>query len=140
MKIDIKEITNRPDLEQAFAIRNMVFCIEQNVPYEIEMDEFDEHANHILAFLDNNAIGTARWRNTNDGVKLERFAVLKDYRGRSVGEALLEYLLNILKDEKSIYLYAQESVIKFYKKYGFEVVGPRFFEASIPHKKMVLRD
>ena len=139
MKIHIKQITDPNDLEQAYSIRNTVFCIEQNVPYEIEMDEFDENASHILAVVDGKAVGTARWRKTSDGVKFERFAVLKESRGRGVGEALLEYLLNLLKDEKSIYLNAQESVLKFYEKYGFEVAGPRFYEASIPHKKMVLR-
>ena len=139
MKVDIKQITKSEELELAYAIRNTVFCIEQNVPYEIEMDEFDDNASHILALVDGKAVGTARWRNTDDGVKLERFAVLKEYREKGVGEALVEYLLNLLEDEKTIYLNAQESVIKFYEKYGFEVVGSRFYEASIPHKKMVLR-
>jgi len=139
MKIDIIQIANSDDLNQAFRIRNQVFCVEQNVPYDIEMDEFDNKANHILAIIDGDAVGTARWRNTKDGVKFERFAVLKNYRGRGVGEALLEYLLKMLKDQNSIYLNAQESVIKFYAKYGFKVAGPRFFEASIPHKKMVFK-
>lgn len=138
MKVDIKKITNPNDLEQAYSIRNTVFCIEQNVPYKIEMDEFDTKSSHLLAVVNGKAVGTARWRDTNEGTKLERFAVLKEYREKGVGEALVEYLLNLLKDENKIYLYAQESVIKFYEKYGFRVTGQRFFEASIPHKKMIL--
>lgn len=139
MKIEIIQIANSDELKQAFSIRNQVFCVEQKVPYEIEMDEFDRDANHVLALIDGIPVGTARWRRTEEGIKLERFAVLKEYRKSGVGDALVKYLLNKLNDHNDIYLNAQESVMKFYKKYGFQVTGPRFYEASIPHKKMVLK-
>jgi predicted GNAT family N-acyltransferase len=139
MSIEIKQMINPTELEQAFAIRRQVFCVEQNVSEEIEMDEFDDIATHVLAYIDNQVIGTARWRFTEEGAKMERFAVLKEYRGKGVGEALVKYTLDKLKDNDFIYLNAQESVIKFYEKYGFEVVGNLFYEADIPHKKMILK-
>ena len=116
-----------------------MFCIEQNVSEEIEMDEFDETAMHILATINDTPVGTARWRLTEDGAKMERFAVTKKYRGKGVGEVLVNYLLNELKEHDYIYLNAQESVIKFYERFGFVAEGNRFFEADIPHKKMVLK-
>jgi predicted GNAT family N-acyltransferase len=70
---------------------------------------------------------------------MERFAVLKEYRGKGIGEELVKYTFDKLKDNDFIYLNAQESVIKFYKKFGFEVVGDCFFEADIPHKRMILK-
>ena len=139
MSITIKQIDSQTELEKAFAIRKQVFCIEQNVPEEIEMDEFDAVATHILAYIDGKAVGTARWRFTDEGCKMERFAVLKEYRGKGVGKELVKYTLEKLKDNNPIYLNAQESVIEFYKKFGFEVVGNRFFEADISHKKMILK-
>lgn len=139
MSIEIKQITNSAELEQAFAIRRQVFCVEQNVSEEIEMDEFDEIATHILAYIDDKPVGTARWRFTAEGAKMERFAVMKDARGKGVGEELVKYTLDKLKDNEFIYLNAQESVIKFYEKFGFEIVGDRFYEANIPHKKMILK-
>ena len=60
----IKQIKSKLDIEKAFDIRRQVFCIEQNVSKEIEMDEFDEVASHILAFIDDIPVGTARWRFT----------------------------------------------------------------------------
>ena len=135
MSIEIKQILSSEDLENAFSVRRQVFCVEQNVSEEIEMDEFDDVATHILAFFDNLMVGTARWRFTDDGAKMERFAVLKEYRGQGVGEALVKYTLDKLKDSNLIYLNAQETVIKFYEKFGFETVGNRFYEADIPHKK-----
>lgn len=139
MSIEIKQIDSACELEKAFAIRRQVFCVEQNVSEEIEMDEFDNVATHILAYIDDKPVGTARWRFTAEGAKMERFAVLKEYRGKGVGEALVKYTLNKLKDNDFIYLNAQESVIKFYEKFGFEVVGDRFYEADIEHKKMIWR-
>lgn len=139
MSVEIKQIVNLTELEQALAIRRQVFCIEQNVSEEIEMDEFDDVATHILAFINDKPVGTARWRFTEEGAKMERFAVLKEYRGKDVGEALVKYTLDKLKDNDFIYLNAQESVIKFYEKFGFLSVGNRFYEADIPHKKMILK-
>lgn len=135
--IDIKPVKSNEDLEQAFAIREQVFCVEQNVDRDVEMDEFDQSAQHILAIIDDKPIATARWRFTDEGAKMERFAVLKEYRGKGIGDALVQYVLNELKNQEYIYLNAQESVIKFYEKCGFRVVGPSFYEADIPHRKMV---
>ena len=135
----IKQISSISELEEAFTIRRTVFCIEQNVSEEIEMDEFDDIAKHILAYINNKPIGTARWRFTEEGAKMERFAVLKKYRGKGVGEELVNYTLEQIKDNDLIYLNAQETVIKFYEKFGFEVAGGRFYEANIPHKKMILK-
>ena len=139
MSIEIKQVINSTDLERVFAIRRQVFCLEQNVPEDIEMDEFDEDATHILAYINDNPVGTARWRFTEDGAKMERFAVLNEFRVKGVGEALVNYTLGKLKDYDCIYLNAQESVIKFYEKFGFDVVGDRFYEADIPHKMMILK-
>ena len=135
----IKHVKTEKELEHAFTIRCQVFCIEQNVLEEIEMDEFDDIATHILAYIDNKPVGTARWRFTEEGAKMERFAVLKEARGKGMGEALVKYTLDKLKDNDFIYLNAQESVIKFYEKFGFMEVGNRFYEADIPHRKMVLK-
>ena len=139
MSIVIKQIINPTELEKAFNIRRQVFCVEQNVSEEIEMDEFDDIATHILAYINNKPVGTARWHFTDDRVKMERFAVLKEARGKGVGEALVKYTLDKLRDNEFVYLNAQESVIKFYEKFGFEAVGNRFYEANIPHKKMILK-
>lgn len=139
MQTSIILISSQTELEKAFVIRRQVFCVEQNVSKEIEMDEFDDVATHILAYIDDKPVGTARWRFTDEGAKMERYAVLKEYRGKGVGEVLVKYTLNKLKDNDFIYLNAQESVIKFYEKYGFVVVGNRFYEADIPHMRMIWR-
>ena len=75
--------------ESCRKIRTDVFIIEQEVEEEEEFDEFEEESQHYLLMLEETVIGTARWRRTDKGVKLERFAILAAYRGNKYGELLL---------------------------------------------------
>jgi len=135
--IKIIQIKSSIDLTTAFNIRTRVFVDEQDVPVEIEMDKYENVSDHFLCFIGEKAVGTSRMRKTVNGIKLERFAVLKEYRNKGVGKALVLYCLKMANNNQNIYLNAQENVISFYEKLGFIVAGERFFEANIPHKKMV---
>ncbi len=137
MDLQIKKVQTETELAQAHEIRIRVFVEEQKVDQRIELDEHDQEASHLLALVKGRPVGTARWRSTDEGIKLERFAVLKEFRGQGVGKALVNFILNELKNRGKIYLNAQESVIHFYERFGFQVRGARFYEAGIPHKKMV---
>lgn len=139
--VKINQINTSEDLERAFTIREQVFVIEQNVAPEIEYDEFESGSIHYLALVDDKAAGTARWRRTENGIKLERFAVLEEYRGQKVGAALLSRALQdvIPLNPKKIYLHAQVQVIPFYEKFGFAAEGDEFIEADIRHRVMVYR-
>ena len=143
--IIVKRIENRKDLKKAQEIRHVVFVIGQNVPVEDEIDTFENESNHYLAFLNNTPVGAARWRVTSNGVKLERFSVLKEYRGSGVGAALVEQIIKDLKKieeskNKEIYLHAQIDVVPFYRKFGFAKVGDMFEESGILHYKMIYKD
>ena len=137
MVINIKTATTKKDKGKCFSIRQNVFVKEQNISEKIEFDDENVDATYFIAQYRNIYVGTARYRLTDYGIKLERFAVLKSYRNLGVGKKLALYILNSIKDEKLIYLHAQESVIKFYSKLGFEKIGNQFFEAEIAHQKMI---
>lgn len=136
-QIIVNKIRYPEDLEKAFAIRKTVFVEEQNCPPELEQDN-EEVSVHFLARLEGEPAGACRWRKTEAGYKLERFAVLKAYRGRQVGQALVSAVLKDLpEDAGHIYLNSQLSAMGLYAKFGFEVEGPQFEEAGIQHFKMV---
>jgi predicted GNAT family N-acyltransferase len=124
-------------LNQIFNIRKVVFVEEQKVDEREEYDEYESSSKHLIAVSDNIPVGTCRFRNTDKGIKLERFAVLKEYRGNNVGAALVNHSLNLLEGEKNIYLHAQIQVVDFYRKFGFVTVGDEFVEANIRHFKMI---
>jgi len=87
---------------------------------------------------DGRAVATARLQ--ADG-KLGRMAVLGEWRGRGIGRAILEHLLQRARRLKlaSVYLYAQVSAEGFYREAGFNPQGKPFTEAGIPHVEMVRR-
>ncbi len=141
--ITVKEITNKKDQKKAREIRHEVFVIGQNVPADLEVDEHEQDAIHYLAFLNNNPVGAARWRITEEGVKLERFAVLDEFRGRGIGSAMVEKILADIKrdpeaGDKEIYLHAQLDAIPLYRKFGFVKFGNMFDEAGLMHYAMKL--
>lgn len=129
-----------PDaLPLARAVREKVFIEEQDVPRELEWDEWDERSDHVVA-LDgrSNAIGTARLLPIG---RIGRMAVLRPWRGRGVGAALLEALLQLAREKgiPEVTLHAQTHAAGFYRKFGFDTRGDEFLEADIPHVEMGLR-
>jgi predicted GNAT family N-acyltransferase len=136
-KAQVKKVTDPADLEKVFAIRREVFVGEQNCPPELEW-EHEEESNHFLATVGGMPAGASRWRKTDKGYKLERFAVLKNFRGNGVGQELVRTVLaDLPKDADYIYLHAQLDAVTLYERFGFEKIGPEFEEAGIRHYKMV---
>jgi len=135
--LQVIKIKTQEELESAFAIRRKVFVDEQGVDPKLEWDNEDV-STHFLALLDNQPCGACRYRKTSNGYKLERFAVLKEYRGKRVGQALVAAVLDdIPGDADTIYLNAQHDAVGLYSKFGFSIVGEQFEEAGIVHYKMV---
>ncbi len=135
MEVVVKLANTDAEKKAVLSIRREVFMVEQDVPPEEEIDEFEQSSTHIIAYANKIPVGTARWRVTESGIKLERFSVLKPYRGHQIGRKLVEFVLANVESD-TIYLHAQEQVIAFYEKFGFMAIGNRFYEADIPHKKM----
>lgn len=109
-------ITDLRDLDAAFTIREQVFVGEQGVPLDLEYDQHDRRdARHYLARLaDGRPAGAARWRETSTGIKLERFAVLPEFRNNQVGAALLHAVLaDVLREFPAapVYLKDRKSVV-----------------------------
>jgi predicted GNAT family N-acyltransferase len=119
-------------------IREAVFVREQNVPVELEWDEFDVGCVHLIAFNpEGSPIGTARLLLNGT---VGRMAVLKEWRGKGVGHALIHYLLEEVEKRgiMQLVLHAQIHAIGFYEGFGFRAEGDLFTEAGISHVKMVL--
>jgi predicted GNAT family N-acyltransferase len=117
-------------------IRETVFIKEQGVPQELEWDGLDEHAYHVVALAaDGTPIGTGRLLQDS---QIGRVAVLKEWRRRGVGKALLDMLLVVANKMgyEEVKLHAQVRVLDFYLRRGFVAQGREFMEAGIPHITM----
>ena len=120
-------------------VREAVFINEQGVPKELEWDGLDSHCCHCLAVSEEGeAIGCGRM--TLDA-HIGRMAVLRAWRGRKVGTAILEVLLEEARKRSypEVELSAQIHAVPFYRRFNFEEEGDVYLDAGIPHLKMRLR-
>ncbi|MEV0319636.1 GNAT family N-acetyltransferase [Streptomyces sp. NPDC050658] len=137
------------DLEACFAVRKEVFVVEQRVPENLEYDEYDAAAVHVLAVGDDGLpLGTGRLltgdaaaaKNGGDaGVgALGRLAVTRAARGLGVGAALVGAIEDAARARglAAVDLHAQTHALGFYERLGYEVYGPEFPDAGIPHRAM----
>lgn len=140
----VQPVAGEEDWEAVVAIRSRVFIEEQACPPKEEWDEFDESSRHFLLRAGSAPVGTARWRACTFGerivAKLERFAVLREFRGKGYGRLLVRHLIDdAQKAGFAVQLiHAQAHLELFYASLGFAPTGrPPFDEVGIPHVEMI---
>lgn len=134
MQIELMEWEQARSL--ASPIRFEVFVREQRVPAEIELDDQDGVSLHAIGFIGGKAVATGRL--LPDG-HIGRMAVLKEWRGRGLGGALLARLIDAARrrGDREVALSAQVHAVDFYRAHGFRPVGEAYVEAGIDHQAMV---
>lgn len=122
---------------QAVPIRFTVFVEEQGVPQDIELDDKDDASLHAVVYEGAEAVATGRL--LPDG-HVGRMAVLKKWRRRGVGGAMLTALVEAAArhGHASVVLSAQTHAVPFYRAHGFVAQGGEYVEAGIPHQEMAL--
>jgi predicted GNAT family N-acyltransferase len=132
---------NTPEYLEALTIRKEVFVKEQNVPEEIEIDEFECNSHHFLLTQASVPVACGRMRLKSPYIKFERIAGLKSYRGMGLGRVLMENMQEFARlhyPELTPYMHSQVDAVPFYEKLGWTRQGEIFFEAGIPHQAMTL--
>lgn len=127
---------NEAERDACRAVREQVFIVGQNVPREDEWDDLDATSRHVLARnAAGNPIGTGRLTPER---KIGRMAVMADWRGRHVGEAILNVLIEQARalGYRTLEMHAQTHAVPFYEKFGFVKYGDEFEECAIKHFNM----
>lgn len=134
--ITIELLDWRDAAARAMPLRERVFVVEQGVPADMELDEFDAVSCHALAIAAGGEV-LATGRLLPDG-HIGRMAVDAAWRGRGVGGLVLEALVaeGHRRGMTTLVLNAQVSAIEFYRRHGFEAEGEVFMEAGIAHQSM----
>ena len=122
--------------EESIKIRTDVFVIEQGF-----IDEFDENDNksiHVLMYDENTAIGTCRiiYSNEHNSIAIGRFAIVKEYRRKHLGQALMKEAEKIIIKKYGhirVGVGAQERAENFYKSVGFIPTNEKYVEQDCPH-------
>jgi predicted GNAT family N-acyltransferase len=133
------KIVSTPDeLKKVYDLRVEVFVNEQKVPPELELDEWDKTAIHILASNEKEAVGCGRIILAPDHAHIGRIAVKKSYRNKGIGKQMMLALIEICieRGAKKIILHSQLQALPFYESLGFVAHGDIFLDAGIEHKEM----
>ncbi|MGW7073319.1 GNAT family N-acetyltransferase [Streptomyces sp. NPDC054855] len=149
VRVTCRVAAGTDDLEACFAVRKEVFVVEQGVPQDLEYDAYDADAVHVVAVRDDGLpLGTGRLltgaaaaaKNGGDAEvgALGRLAVTKAARGLGVGAALVRAIEDAARARglTAVDLHAQTHALGFYERLGYEVYGPEFPDAGIPHRAM----
>ncbi|MHA6603123.1 GNAT family N-acetyltransferase [Aerococcus urinae] len=137
--IHMSQALNSKLYHDALTIRKQVFIEEQGVDPKIEIDDFESLCFHFCLYRNDQALATCRLYPLNqEDIKMQRVAVLKDYRKLGYGQDLMEACLKFAKDHhySSCVLDAQVTAIPFYLKLGFKIKSDVFLDAGIKHRKM----
>ncbi len=129
------------DIATCRALRREVFIQEQGVSEADEVDGLDDTAIHLLAYVGDAPVGTARLLLKGDTGKIGRVCVRATARGTGLGASLIRAAIDVLRGQPAVTLAtlgAQSHATGFYEKLGFRVVGDAFTDAGIPHREMVL--
>jgi len=138
MKVIHIENNDNTLMEIAKYIRCEVFVKGQNVPFEEDWDKAESE--NYLIYDNDKPVGTMRWRDIGDKIKIERVAVLEECRGKGIASFLLKEVMKEIKSKtlKPITLHSQLLAIPLYERLGFKQYGDLFYEANIPHYAMKL--
>jgi predicted GNAT family N-acyltransferase len=127
-----------PLMAAAFALRRDVFVVEQGIPEELEVDESDKVATHLVALSHGRVIGTLRILTHGRTARIGRIAVSAQFRSRGIGKALMEFaaVAATSAGAQEIILGAQLTARDFYKRLGYLEEGAVYADAGIEHVAM----
>lgn len=130
--MDIKPIT----WKEALPIRHNVLWPNEPVSYCKVAG--DEDALHFGVFDRDEIICVASLYITASSVRLRKFATLLERQGQGVGSRMIEYIISTLAslDFECLWFDARESAVEFYKRFGFNAYGERFYKNDVPYFKM----
>lgn len=126
----------------AFDLRQQVFTHEQGFPADIDVDEYDNSALHVVLYLNEHPVAVLRCLLFKDTglVKVGRVAVQKRHRGKGLGRELMKFVEQYAQQHyfKTIGLSAQHTAIEFYRTLGYQTVGEMYDEDGMDHIYMTL--
>ena len=143
MYIRGKYLYGNKDVEEVMDIRRKVFCEEQEFDESVTFDEYDSLAIHALVYNEEDVpVASGRIIINNDEFLIGRIGVLKEERGKKIGDFLVRMLVDKVFSlgGDCVVVHSQLHAIKFYKKIGFVLVGEVFEENGVPHQRLEIKN
>lgn len=126
--------------QDSLAIRQAVFVVEQHVPAELEIDEFEHQAIYFVGYVADQAVVTLRLIEADSDYHVQRVAVSRSARHHGYGQELMRAAEVFAREsgKATLTLNAQLSAVPFYTQLNFQATAkPQFLDAGIMHQEMV---
>lgn len=133
--MEILSFSKLPD--EAVEIRTLVFVDEQGFSKELEFDENETRATHLVGFINGNAAATSRYyyEECKNAYLIGRIAVKKDYRGNGLGAEIVKAAEERITAQggKAIVIHAQMRAKGFYESLGYSQDSEVDLEEGVEH-------
>jgi predicted GNAT family N-acyltransferase len=138
LRYEVRQAHGRRELDAALQLRHEVFCVEQGVPEQEELDGRDGDGVHLVAIEDGRLLGTCRLLLVGRTAQFSRLAVRADARRRGIATALLDVAEAETRAAggRRLVLHAQTYARSLYENAGYRTRGGAFREAGIEHIAM----
>ncbi len=122
-------------MRDALDLRRAVFVEEQGVPPEMEVDDEDKEAIHLVATIGERVVATLRITSMGNADKIGRVAVRREFRRKRIASRLVERASRLIAENggREIMLHAQIQTVDFYRRLGYCEEGEVEMDAGIPH-------
>ena len=121
----------------AVEIRTQVFVKEQGFSEELEFDNNEDKATHLVGFADGHYAATCRYyfEESKNAFLIGRIAVMKKYRGQGLGAEIVKAAEEriIADGGKAIVIHAQLRVKGFYESLGYKQDSEPDLEEGVEH-------
>ncbi|MDO3409299.1 GNAT family N-acetyltransferase [Saccharibacillus sp. CPCC 101409] len=143
MQTKVTRVENEEQLRRGLAVRREVFIEEQQVPEELEVDDYDaigSRARHVLIEQAGEEVAAGRLIPYQGGAaKFQRIAVRSAFRGKGYGRVVVAALEDAAREAgfRRAVLDSQCHAEAFYAGLGYVTKpGEPFYDAGILHVRM----
>lgn len=133
---------SKSELHQIMVLRQQVFVVEQNCPYQ-DADDKDKSSHHLMGYIQSELV--AYLRLVKPGISYPemsfgRIVTAPSERGKGIGVALMKEGIiqsKLLYGTTKNRISAQSHLVPFYERFGFSTHGKEYLEDDIPHTEML---
>lgn len=136
---------SKKQLYDIMVLRQEVFVVEQDCPY-LDADGKDANCYHVMGYEGEELVAYTRLVPRGISYKnytsIGRVVNAPRLRGTGIGKKLMALSIEECKklwEDLPIKISAQCYLLKWYERFGFELVGEEYLEDDIPHHAMILK-
>lgn len=124
------------EYQQMVMLRNEI--LRQPLGLTLSPEELAKEKEDILigAFEEDEMLACCMLtKDEKDSLRLRQIAVQNNLQGKGIGVSLMNFAELLARDKgyKKLVMHARETVVGFFEKLGYKVVGDKFTEVTIPH-------